>query len=46
MANWWIVLDEKWCLDDSAKRGCASLDEAIKFAELQMAMRFRARGKH
>lgn len=44
--DWWIVLDEKGRLVDSDKSGFASPDEAIKFAELQMAKRFRAWGKH
>lgn len=44
--DWWIVLDEKGRLVDTAKSGFASPDEAIEFAELQMAKRFLAWGKH
>ncbi len=44
--DWWIVLDEKGRLVDTANSGFASPDEAIGFAELQMAKRFHAWGKH
>ncbi len=44
--DWWIVLDEKGRLVDAAKSGFASPDEAIEFAELQMAKRFLAWGRH
>ena len=44
--DWWIVLDEKGRLIDTAKSGFASPDEAIEFAELQMAKQFLAWGKH
>jgi hypothetical protein len=44
--DWWIVLDEKGRLVDTARSGFASPDEAIEFAELQMAKRFLAWGKH
>lgn len=44
--DWWIVLDEKGRLVDTAKSGFASPDEAIEFAELQMSERFLAWGKH
>lgn len=44
--DWWIVLDEKGRLVDTTKSGFASPEEAIEFAELQMARRLLAWGKH